>query len=113
MRAAEIEQHAVVAGHRNDQHFGDRWRAGRRTGDVGLLQIELPQGFRAAYCSGVIFPVSITVFQREISSAMKLANWLLLLPTTSKPTASNFALTSGSFAEAASSASSFARIAAD
>ena len=44
---------------------------------------------------GVIFPVSITVFQRAISAATNFASSSPLLPTTSKPTASNFAFTSG------------------
>ena len=30
VRAAQIEQHAVVSGNRDDEHFGDDWRAGHR-----------------------------------------------------------------------------------
>src|SRR5258708_36825129 len=62
--------------------------------------------------SAVIFPVSITVFQRAISSARNLANCSPLLATTSNPTASNFALTSGEVADATNSASSRALTAA-
>src|SRR4029077_2702529 len=92
VRAGEVQQHAVAARDRDDAHLPDQW------GDHG----------RAAPAqSAVIFPTSITRFQRANSAACNFANSSGASATISKPCATSFGFTASSLSAATSAACSF------